>query len=71
MRFDECHPGFLQVEGGVVIAALLHCLLQEAKARGNFSVRHGALAPCPLIVAVLLLVISGVHTPDASAFQQA
>ena len=39
MRFDERHPGLLQVEGGVVIAALLRCPLQEAKALGNFSVR--------------------------------
>ena len=38
MRFDECHPGFLQVEGGVVIASLLHCLRLEAKARRSLSV---------------------------------
>ena len=73
MRFDECHPGFLQMEGGVVIATLLRCIIQEAKARGNFSVRrwHGAPAARPLIAAVLLLVISGVHAPHASALQQA
>ena len=69
-RFHERHPGFLQVEGGIVIATLLRCSLEEAKARGNFSVRrwHGASAPRPLIVAALLPVISGVHAPHASAF---
>ena len=71
-RIDERHPGFLQVGGGIVVAALLRCPLQEAKARGIFSVRrcHGAPAPRPLIAAVLLLVISGVHAPHASAIQQ-
>ena len=71
MRFDERHPGLKQVEGGVVIAALLRCPLQEAKARLNLSVRrwHGAPAARPLIVGVLLLVISGVHAPHTSAFQ--
>ena len=61
------------MEGGIAIAALLRCSVQEAKARGNVSVRrwHGAPAPRPLIVAVLLLVISRVHAPHASAFQQA
>ena len=72
-RIDERHPGLLRLEGGIVIAALLRCPLQEAKARGIFSVRrwHGAPAPRPLIAAVLLLVISGVHAPHISAIQQA
>ena len=73
MRFDERRPGLLHVKGGVVIADFLRCLLQDAKARGTFSVRrlHGAPAPRPLIVAVLLLIISGVHAAHASDFQQA
>ena len=29
MRFDERHPGILQVEGGVLIAALLRCPNRE------------------------------------------
>ena len=50
-RIDERHPGFLQVGGGIVVAALLRCPLQEAKARGIFSARrwHGrkTVARCP------------------------
>ena len=51
MRFDGGHRGLQQVEGGVVIVAFFGCLLQEAKARRNVSVRrwNGAAAPRPLI----------------------
>ena len=68
MSFGRGHPGLLRVEGGVVIAALLRCPLQEAEARGNISVRwwHGEALRL-LIVAVLLSssVESTLPTPVA------
>ena len=73
MRFDERYPGLPYVDGDVVIAALLRCPLQEGGAREKQN-RREAAARCPhtpgrFIVAVLLLVISGVHAPHASAFK--
>ena len=50
MRFDERHPGLMQIEGGITIAARLRRALQRNEVRRKFHV--GRVRPAELVVRI-------------------
>ena len=57
MRFDERHPGLLQIEGGLAIAARLCRALKRNEARRKFHVGRGGTAPAPGRIIIVLSLI--------------
>ena len=70
MRFDERHPGLVQVKGGIAIAARLCRAFQRNEVRREFHVGWGGTAPVPRRITMAVLDLFTNHLVDVSAFQR-
>ena len=61
-RFDERHPGLLQIEEGIAIAARPRCALQSTEVRRKFHEGRGGTAPVPSCIIISLSLISSAFT---------
>ena len=70
MRFDERHPGLLQIEGGIAIAARLRRAPRRSEVRRKFHVGRGGTSPAPRRIIIAIFDLVNGHLVDVSAFQR-